>query len=263
MRFVISPPWSKKIRTWRKFSRVVRSKDRELLLQLGRFSRPVLVAGCQRSGTTAVTRAIAGSDGFDRFRITHDDELDAALILSGEEDWNSAGRYCFQTTYLNERYFEYFQSKADFQLIWVLRNPYSVVYSMLYNWKQFALKELFASCGYPVMQEMFKAGKPGRASLLEMACYSYVGKMRQLFELRDKLPADRLMVIDYDRLCEAPAVHLGHVLRFIDAEFQPKVADAIHRASLAKSECLSEDAHSRVQLICASLYDRASSYAQR
>ena len=39
-----------------------------------------------------------------------------------------AGRFCFQTTYLNNHVFEYFEHD-HYQLIWVLRNPFSVVVS--------------------------------------------------------------------------------------------------------------------------------------
>jgi ligand-binding sensor domain-containing protein len=39
-----------------------------------------------------------------------DDELDAALILSGHVDHQQNGRYCFQTTYINECFREYFEA---------------------------------------------------------------------------------------------------------------------------------------------------------
>jgi hypothetical protein len=40
-----------------------------------------------------------------------DNELDAALILSGRVAHEPQGRYCFQTTYLNECYSEYFEHR--------------------------------------------------------------------------------------------------------------------------------------------------------
>ena len=59
--------------------------------------------------------------------LTTDDELDAALALAGLVDLPLERRYCFQTTYLNERYEDYRTLDAGQRLIWVLRNHYSVV----------------------------------------------------------------------------------------------------------------------------------------
>ena len=86
-----------------------------------------------------LTRLIAGAPGFTRLALTADDELDAALALAGLIDLPVGSRYCFQTTYLNECYADYRMLGPGQRLIWVLRNPYSVVYSMLYNWGRFAL----------------------------------------------------------------------------------------------------------------------------
>ena len=121
------------IQSWKRFHKEVRLKGCHLLRMLGKFKNPVLVAGCQRSGTTILSRVITQSDGMVNYPSRPDDELDAALILSGVEEHESRGRYCFQTTYLNECYTEYFRDEYDYKLIWVLRNPFSVVYSMKYN----------------------------------------------------------------------------------------------------------------------------------
>ena len=94
-------------RSWKRFHYGPRSLAKPLFSGLSRYGNCVLVAGCQRSGTTMLTRVIAGSRGFQRFRLTHDDELDAALILAGYVNVPGDRRYCFQTTYLNERYSEY------------------------------------------------------------------------------------------------------------------------------------------------------------
>ena len=47
--------------TWKAFGRRIRTRAEPLLIRLPAFERAVLVAGCQRSGTTALTRVIAGS----------------------------------------------------------------------------------------------------------------------------------------------------------------------------------------------------------
>ncbi|MGH8222484.1 MAG: hypothetical protein ACREQZ_05875, partial [Woeseiaceae bacterium] len=138
---------SRRIRSWQRFNKRIAVGGRSLLRELPRFPGAVLVAGCQRSGTTVLTRVIAGAEGFCTFRITKDDELDAALILAGEERFLPTARVCFQTTYLNDSFREYIGTQADFKLIWVIRNPFSVVYSMVYHWKTFALEDLYSRCG--------------------------------------------------------------------------------------------------------------------
>ena len=135
------------IRTWRRFRRDVRNKNNLLLRRLGEFEDPILVAGCQRSGTTALARAVTRSEGMTNYWFGPDDELDAAMILSGCVPHGPRGRYCFQTTYINERWREYLDHPGRFRMVWVLRNPRSVVYSMLNNWGRFAFEELFKYCG--------------------------------------------------------------------------------------------------------------------
>lgn len=136
----------RRYQTWRRFHHGPRKSGQPLLKSLPRYPNCVLVAGCQRSGTTMLSRVIAGARGFQRFALTPDDELDAALILAGEVDVPTDRRYCFQTTYLNEKCGEYGTLGPDHKLIWVLRNPYSVVYSMVNNWKPAALTRLYEGC---------------------------------------------------------------------------------------------------------------------
>lgn len=146
---------SKTINTWRKFSRCVKFRQDKLLLRLDDFPNSILIAGCQRSGTTMLARIITQSEGMVNYWFGPDDELDAALILSGHEAHQPRGRYCFQTTYLNERYPEYFEHE-NFRMVWILRNPHSVVHSMLHNWKDFALNNLFSSCAAQLVEERYR-----------------------------------------------------------------------------------------------------------
>jgi hypothetical protein len=113
-----------------------------LLAKLDDYPDAILVAGCQRSGTTALARLLKRADGMIDHAFGHDDELDGALLLAGHATRGTEGRHCFQTTYLNDRFREYFEHRA-FRLIWMLREPRSVVYSMLNNWKRGALNRLF------------------------------------------------------------------------------------------------------------------------
>ena len=140
------------IDSWGRFEKIVRASDVKLLTKLDNFQDSILVAGCQRSGTTALSRLITASDGMVDFTFGKDDELDAALILSGYVNYTNKGRHCFQTTYLNDSYPEYFAHQG-YKLIWVVRNPSSVIYSMLYNWRRAALNRLFRHCGAELLDE--------------------------------------------------------------------------------------------------------------
>ena len=60
----------------------------------------------------------------------HNDELDGALLLAGRRERLTTGRSCFQTTYLRERYREYFEHDG-FKLVWVVREPRAAVSSLL------------------------------------------------------------------------------------------------------------------------------------
>ena len=133
--------------SWKRFHNEVRTNGCNLLDNLIEYPDSVLVSGCQRSGTTILARVITQSEGMVNDWRRSDDELDAALILSGKEKRKNVGRYCFQTTYLNECYGEYFNKNYKFKLIWVLRNPLSVIYSMRYNWGSLSFNELYDACG--------------------------------------------------------------------------------------------------------------------
>ena len=139
------------INAWRRFGKKVRSNKCDLLKCLKNYPDSVLVSGCQRSGTTMLARLFTASEGMVKYYFGVDDEHDAALLLAGIEEKPQEGRYCFQTTYLNECYREYLNNDLSFKLIWVVRNPFSVVYSLLYNWDSFALDELFEACGVEVL----------------------------------------------------------------------------------------------------------------
>ena len=141
------------ISNWKQFAKRVRKTQRPLLLKLNEFPNSILVSGCQRSGTTMLTRLITKSDDVARFSSLKDDELEGALILSGLKSESQPKRHCFQTTYLNECYEQYFSVNDSFKLIWVIRNPYSTVYSLVHHWKRFALNELFQSCGVQMLTQ--------------------------------------------------------------------------------------------------------------
>ncbi len=255
---------SHEIGTWRKFARHVRSGGCHLLKNLGDFPNAVLVSGCQRSGTTMLARIIFKSEGMVDYWTGPDDELDAALILSGNKKGFSIapGRYCFQTTYLNECFHEYFQHKGGFRLIWVLRNPYSVIHSMLYNWSRFALNELFEACGAGYLEgdekrryERLGLIMVGRA---RRACLAYKGKTMQLFEIKREL-GDDVMVVDYDELVSDSAALFDQIYDFIDLPFKSQYISPINKKSIKKAERLPQRAHDMVSDICMPVYTQARS----
>lgn len=239
--------------TWSRFHFGPRRSGQPLLKNLARYPNCVLVAGCQRSGTTLLTSVIAGARGFQRFALTPDDELDAALILAGAVDVPVDRRYCFQTVYLNDRYGEYRTLAEDQKLIWVLRNPYSVVYSMVYHWRRGrgALNRLYETCGI----QKATSGRLRRShwpwpigpSRLEKACLSYSAKTSQIELLRVMLPPRQLLIVEYDMIVAAPSVWLPRIFAFIEEPYVDSYAAAVHGNSVRRADRLSDEARRVIQ----------------
>ncbi len=252
--------------TWKRFHTEVRASGARLLEALPRFPNAVLVAGCQRSGTTAIARLLARSEGMAAYRRRSDDELDAALILAGLEGGVPAGRYCFQTTYLNEAYREYFGDGLDFKLVWVLRNPYSVVCSMRYNWDRFALDELFEACGRPLLESLEgeRAGKAARRLLgsTRKACLAYAGKQMQAFELAKGL-GERMRIVDYEALVQPRGGALPALYEYLGLKYAPDRAKALHDRSLRKAEMLSRSDRRLIEALCVPTYEAARMLVRR
>jgi hypothetical protein len=244
------------IHSWAQFHHIVKQPDRPLLARLDEYDDSLLVAGCQRSGTTAVTRLLKQADGISDFQFGRDDELDGALLLSGYVAPIAEGRHCFQTTYLNDRYPEYFDH-AGFRLIWILREPRADVYSMLYNWRRGALRRLYDACG----RSWLDAEKPRRGgvgdligpSRLDKACASYVAKTAQTFVLRERL-GDRMLVVDYDDLVLHKAALLGDICAFAGVPFDASLLDRLHGRSIRRGNRLSEAQTARVDHVCSRIY---------
>jgi hypothetical protein len=205
-----------------------------------------------------LTRIIAGARGFARFRFTHDDELDAALILCDRLSVPAESRYCFQTTYLNEAVAEYEKLGDRQKIIWVLRNPYSVVYSMVYHWKRFALNELYdcAVASSPNGRHRLRhLPWPIGRRRIERACMAYAWKTRQIRTLRNLVPDSRLLVVDYQNLVQQPAETLGRIFEFIEEPFRAEYAHSVSKESLAKADSLSARERDRVEEIALPAYE--------
>jgi hypothetical protein len=251
------------IRTWPQFHRRVRRQQDKLLVRLDDYPRSILVTGCQRSGTTMLARLITGSDGMVNYWFGRDDELDAALILAGRHPETPRGRYCFQTTYLNECMPEYFEHSGH-SIVWVLRNPHSVVYSMLHNWRRFALNELFEACGAeylkPAERKWYdRLGVIGVSSL-KRACYSYVGKVGQLARLADAAQPNQLIALDYDDLVRNKEAMLPRLYQQIGLSYEPAYAEAIRGGSVDKASKLREAERQLIDEICLPAFVDAKRY---
>jgi len=248
------------IKSWAQFDRRVRFSGLKLLGQLDHFQNTILIAGCQRSGTTALSRLITGSEGMINFQFGKDDELDAALILSGWVPCQPNGRYCFQTTYLDDSFPEYFEHD-DYKMIWVLRNPSSVIYSMLYNWKIAALNRLFSHCGSALLKEKEKRRYEhfGAFSIsrLQRACLSYNAKTLQILTLHDKLEDNRLLIVDYESLISNKNELLPKIYQFVNLPYQERYCEKLHAGSLEKANIFRERNRDILENMCMPIYEKA------
>jgi len=232
-----------------------------LLKELDRFPRAILVAGCQRSGTTVLARTITQSEGIEKYWIGRDDELDAALILSGCREKEYKGkRFCFQTTYLNECYEEYY-AHSDYQLLWMVRNPHSVVYSMIKNWKRFALNELYESCGKSSLvgcppERNRGLGRWWIPSIVK-ACASYNAKVEQIVDITRKVGSDKVALIEYEELVTKPELLLPKIYEFIGVGYHKSYMAKLSRRSINKSRELGAKPSSQISKLSMPYYQKA------
>ena len=251
-------PTLRRFRSWPRFHHGPRQSSQPLLSKLSRYPDAVLVAGCQRSGTTMLTRVIAQSASFRGLALTDDDELDIALALCGEVDLPIGARYCFQTTYVNERYPEYRMMGPNHRLIWVLRNPQAVVYSMVYNWRRFALNELYEGCGQTLAMTTrlrnVRRPWPCGPSRIEKAYLSYSAKTGQIKAISEMVPPHQVFVLDYDDLVKIPQEWLPQIFAFIGAPYDPGYAGSVRTSNRRKPERLSTAANRLIAEQAESVY---------
>jgi hypothetical protein len=248
--------------SWARFHSGPRQWSKPLLAAAHRYERSIYVAGCQRSGTTMLTRIVAGADGFRPLALTRDDELDAALALCGLIRLPAGTRYAFQTTYLNERYREYADAPADARLIWMIRNPYSVVFSMLHHWRRAALDRLHSGLSTLSPAPAKKSGVlgvlPGTARIAK-ACNAYALKTGQVREIRSWLPASRLMVVDYDDLIRDPSTWFRAIFEFAETPFRDSSLEAIRSDRRHLGDRLSGRARALVEELALPVYEECRS----
>jgi hypothetical protein len=196
-----------------------------LLARLDDYPEALLIAGCDWAAATAITRLFKRLPCFTDSSWGHDDELDGALLLSGRREHRPIGRPCFQTTYVRERYREYF-AHDDFKLVWVVREPRAAVSSLLAN------RERTLPPRHALGLSGKSAGGQG-ASRLEKACATYLASIRQTLEIKERLGA-RVAVVDYDELAADRNRLLPALCRFAEVSCDIHVLRHLHGKSVRK-----------------------------
>jgi hypothetical protein len=203
------------------------------LAKLDDYPDALLIAGCDWAATTAITHLFKRLPCFADSSWGHDDELDGALLLAGRRERQFIGRPCFQTTYVRERYREYFAHQR-FKLIWVVREPHAAVSSLLAN-RERAL---------PPRHALGLSGKStgGQgASRLEKACAAYLASIRQTIELKERL-GERVAVVDYDELAADRNRLLPALCRFAEVSCDTHLLRHLHGKSVRKGALASFEA---------------------
>ncbi|HEX7236338.1 MAG TPA: hypothetical protein VF405_05210 [Gammaproteobacteria bacterium] len=211
------------INSWSSFYAAL--NDAPFLAKLDDYSEALLIGGCDWAAATAITRLFKRLPCFADSSWGHDDELDGALLLAGRSERRTVGRPCFQTTYVRERYREYF-AHDDFKLIWVVREPRAAVSSLLTS-RERAL---------PHRNALGLSGKSAGgqgASRLEKACAAYVASIRQTLELKERL-GERVAVVDYDELAADRNRLLPALCRFAAVPCDIHVLRHLHGKSVRK-----------------------------
>ncbi len=254
------------VRDWAGFDRHIRYRGVPLFGRLGAFETPILVSGCQRSGTTILSHVISDSPGVSELPCEGDSELHGALVLCGHIDYRPLGRHCFQTTYINNRVSEYL-GHDHYRLVWVLRNPFSVVYSMLHNWRRAALTRLFFACGREELlpEERRKVATLGcwTVGRTRQACLSYNAKVHQLLWLSQRLGPERLLVVDYDELVQAPEAMMAEIREFLEIPGISARAGQLLPDSVGRSRCQRLREALAVETLCISNFNAARRLLKR
>jgi hypothetical protein len=244
--------------SWTEFEDLVAVRGRPLLARLDYYEDALLVAGCAWSGDTAIARLLKRTEGIADHGFGHDDELDGALLLAGHVDRFDPRRHCFQTTYLGQRFGEYFEHD-DFRLIFLLREPLSVVCAMLNSRKRAALDRLLPAGGGPPYPEGASRVPLAGASRLDKACAAYVESVARTAEIASRL-GPRVTIVDYDELAARRARLLPQLFEFAGVPFDPELLSHLHGKSVHKGHTLAAWEAELVAQLAAPAYRRARAF---
>lgn len=250
------------IKNWKQFSRKIRRKKDDLLTGLKNYSNSILIIGCQRSGTTLLSRIITNSEGMVKYCFSKDDELDAALILSEHLIHEPRGRYCFQVTYLNSHYTNLFPYLETQKTIWVLRNPYSVIYSMIYNWNSDALDTLFQDCGLKYIidnnieiDELYKSSFLGISKIYK-AIFSYNARILQSIDIKKRAPKNYFFATNYENIIENTHDNLIEIYNFIGLKYEFKYGNIVEHKSMRKAKKMKKKQKELICKYCMPVYEQ-------
>lgn len=255
------------IRSWLDYMDVVPPGTPGDLKELGRYPGAILVTGCQRSGTTALADIIQSHKSI----ASAHSELEGAIALRGYRPPLPQGRHCFQTTYVSSSVDEYFAHIGDFKMVFVLRNPLSVVYSMANNWSRKTCHYVFQECGtrdLSTLHSWFYRIAAGtflnntRELTIRKAARTYNAKLKQLFDLAEVIAKEDLLVVEYDQLVQNKHVLLPRIYGFLALDYEQSFAELLHSKSIGKAAELSARRKRLIQSSCQQIYARALGYVQ-
>jgi hypothetical protein len=207
------------IASWAQFH--LATAQRPLLTRLDDYGDALLIAGCDRNAATAVTRLFKRLSSFADSPYGHDDELDGALLLAGLRERQHSGRHCFQTSYVYQRFHEYFDH-GGYRLLWIVREPRAAISSLLGD-----RQKKPARLGAPA---------PARgqgASRLEKACAAYLAMIEQTLELKERL-GPRIAIVDYDAVAADRARLVPVLCRFASVDCTTELLGHLHGKSVRK-----------------------------
>jgi hypothetical protein len=144
--------------------------------------------------------------------------------LTGLQQGPTDGRHCFQTTFVRERYREYF-AHEHYRLVWIVREPRAAVRSLLGHQRALPRRTALGLAA--------KSTSGHGASRLEKACATYVATIRQTLELAERL-GERIAVVDYDELVADRARLLPALCRFASVNCDSRVLRHLHGKSVRK-----------------------------
>ena len=136
---------------------------------------------------------------------------------------------------------------------------------MLYNWSEYALKQLFESCGVPVLagidKSMYQLFGIAAISRVRMACWAYAGKVTQLSEIWKRTGPGRVIIVNYDDLIRDRERVLPAIYAAISLPYAEKYATRLSRRSLDKADRLSRKERLLIKEIAEPVYIEATDLA--
>lgn len=172
----------------------------------------LLVFGCQRSGTTWISKCI-GEYFPSAFSFT--EEQTFHFLLNGYILPKIQAQYLvFQTTFINTEVESYYNAPINTKILLLLRNPYSVCHSLIYN---FQLLEIVYGYRKNTMIEADFVDNTITTEL-KMSLEIYRHSIRNALEIISSFNSSRIQVIIYDDAILDLKTTLTKIANFMDTE---------------------------------------------